>query len=101
MPMKVNKVITEDDIGDLSVEITVQLAKTKYLIGDMLKLGQGKVIELDKLAGEPLDILVNGVPFAQGEVVSIGIKGELPSPGDKYGIRITKFLRKEDKLGLK
>ena len=58
-----------DMVRDIPVALTVQLGKTEMLIDEVMRLTPGQVIELDKLAGEPLDILVNGKPLARGEVV--------------------------------
>ena len=68
---------------DVPLEITVELGRTKILINDMLKLGQGSVIELSKLAGESLEILANQKPIARGEVVVVN---------EKYGIRLTEVI---------
>jgi len=68
---------------DISLDVTVELGRTKMLINDMLKLGQGSVIELSKLAGESLDILANQKPIARGEVVVVN---------DKYGVRLTEVI---------
>ena len=68
---------------DIPLEITVELGRTKMLINDMLKLGQGSVIELTKLAGESLEILANQKPIARGEVVVVN---------EKYGVRLTEVI---------
>ena len=68
---------------DIPLEVTVELGRTKMLINDMLKLGQGSVIELTKLAGESLEILANQKPIARGEVVVVN---------EKYGIRLTEVI---------
>ena len=68
---------------DIPLEVTVELGRTKMLINDMLKLGQGSVIELAKLAGESLEILANQKPIARGEVVVVN---------DKYGVRLTEVI---------
>jgi flagellar motor switch protein FliN/FliY len=68
---------------DIPLEVTVELGRTKMLINDMLKLGQGSVIELSKLAGESLEILANQKPIARGEVVVVN---------EKYGIRLTEVI---------
>ncbi len=70
-------------IMDVPLEVTVELGRTKRLIKDILELGPGSVIELDKLAGEPVDILINGKLIAKGEVVVID---------DNFGVRITDIL---------
>jgi flagellar motor switch protein FliN/FliY len=68
---------------DIPLEVTVELGRTKMLINDMLKLGQGSVIELSKLAGESLEILANQKPIARGEVVVVN---------EKYGVRLTEVI---------
>jgi len=68
---------------DIPLEVTVELGRTKMLINDLLKLGQGSVIELTKLAGESLEILANQKPIARGEVVVVN---------EKYGIRLTEVI---------
>jgi flagellar motor switch protein FliN/FliY len=68
---------------DIPLEVTVELGRTKMLINDMLKLGQGSVIELSKLAGESLEILANKKPIARGEVVVVN---------EKYGVRLTEVI---------
>ena len=68
---------------DVPLEVTVELGRTKMLINDMLKLGQGSVIELSKLSGESLEILANQKPIARGEVVVVN---------EKYGIRLTEVI---------
>jgi len=65
---------------DIPVQLTVELGRTKITIKDLLQLAQGSVIELNGLAGEPMDVLVNGCLIAQGEVVVVN---------DKFGIRLT------------
>ena len=74
---------------DISLDITVELGRTKMLINDMLKLGQGSVIELSKLAGESLDILANQKPIARGEVVVLN---------DKYGVRLTEVISTMERI---
>jgi flagellar motor switch protein FliN/FliY len=74
---------------DISLDLTVELGRAKMLINDMLKLGQGSVIELSKLAGEGLDILANQKPIARGEVVVVN---------DKYGVRLTEVISPMERL---
>ena len=74
---------------DISLEITVELGRTKMLINDMLKLGQGSVIELTKLAGESLEILANQKPIARGEVVVVN---------EKYGVRLTEVISPMERI---
>ena len=72
-----------DFILDIPLELSVELGKTKMLINDLLQLGQGSIIELNKLAGEPLEIYVNGKLVARGEAVVIN---------EKFGIRLTDII---------
>jgi flagellar motor switch protein FliN/FliY len=74
---------------DIPLEITVELGRTKMLINDMLKLGQGSVIELAKLAGESLEILANQKPIARGEVVVVN---------EKYGVRLTEVISPMERI---
>ncbi len=69
-----------DFILDIPLEVTVEMGKTRMLINDLLQIGQGSVIELNRMAGEPLDILINNKLIARGEVVVVN---------EKFGIRIT------------
>ena len=69
-----------DLILDIPVQLTVELGRTRIPIKHILQLAQGSVIELDALAGEPMDVLVNGCLIAQGEVVVVN---------DKFGVRLT------------
>jgi flagellar motor switch protein FliN/FliY len=68
---------------DIPLEISAELGRTRMLINDLLQLGQGSVIELNKLAGEPLEILVNQKLIARGEVVVVN---------EKFGIRLTDII---------
>jgi flagellar motor switch protein FliN/FliY len=70
-------------IMDVQMEMTVELGRTKKTIKDILGMGEGTIIELDKLAGEPVDILVNHKPIAKGEVVVID---------ENFGVRVTEIL---------
>ena len=74
---------------DIPLEVTVELGRTKMLINDMLKLGQGSVIELSKLAGESLEILANQKPIARGEVVVVN---------EKYGVRLTEVISPMERI---
>ena len=74
---------------DIPLEITVELGRTKMLINDMLKLGQGSVIELTKLAGDSLEILANQKPIARGEVVVVN---------EKYGVRLTEVISPMERI---
>lgn len=76
-------------ILDISLEVTVELGRTHRKIREVLELGPGSVVELDKLAGEPVDVLVNGKLFAKGEVVVID---------ENFGVRITDILTIEERI---
>lgn len=78
-----------DMILDIPVQLTVELGRTKIPIKHILQLAQGSVIELDALAGEPMDVLVNGCLIAQGEVVVVN---------DKFGIRLTDIVTPSERL---
>lgn len=78
-----------DMIMDIPVQLTVELGRTKLTIKNILQLGQGSIVELDGLAGEPMDIFVNGYLIAQGEVVVVD---------EKYGIRLTDIITPSDRL---
>ena len=67
-------------ILDVPLKVTVELGRTKMLVNDLLQLGQGSVIELDKIAGEPMEILINDKLVAMGEVVVVN---------EKFGVRLT------------
>ncbi len=77
------KVQNLDFILDIPLKVSVELGRTTVVIKDLLQLGQGSVLELDKLAGEPLEILVNGKLVAKGEVVVVN---------EKFGIRLTDII---------
>jgi len=74
---------------DIPVEITVQLGITRMLIKDLLQLGQGSVVELDKIAGEPMEILANNRLIAKGEVVVVN---------EKFGVRLTDIISTAERL---
>ena len=74
---------------DVPLNLSVELGRTKMLVNDLLQLGQGSVIELAKLVGEPLDVLVNEKLVARGEVVVLN---------DKFAIRLTDILSPQDRL---
>ena len=67
-------------ILDVPLKVSVELGRTKMLVNDLLQLGQGSVIELDKIAGEPMEILINDKLLAMGEVVVVN---------EKFGVRLT------------
>ena len=78
-----------DMILDIPVQLVVQLGRTKIAIKSLLQLAQGSVVELDGLAGEPMDVLVNGCLIAQGEVVVVN---------DKFGIRLTDVITPSERI---
>jgi flagellar motor switch protein FliN/FliY len=76
-------------ILDIPVQLTVELGRTRIPIKNILQLAQGSVVELDALAGEPMDVLVNGYLIAQGEVVVVT---------DKFGIRLTDIVTPSERM---
>jgi len=78
-----------DVILDIPVNISMEVGSTKISIRNLLKLNQGSVIELDRLAGEPLDVLVNGTLIAHAEVVVVN---------EKYGIRLTDIISASERI---
>jgi len=91
-PLTSESVDGQSDIGmimDIPVQMSVELGRTRLTIKSILQLGQGSVVELDGLAGEPMDIYVNGYLIAQGEVVVVD---------EKYGIRVTDIITPSDRI---
>jgi flagellar motor switch protein FliN/FliY len=83
---------TSNDINmilDIPVQLTVELGRTRIPIKHILQLAQGSVVELETMAGEPMDVLVNGYLIAQGEVVVVN---------DKFGIRLTDIVTPSERL---
>jgi flagellar motor switch protein FliN/FliY len=78
-----------DMILDIPVNLTVELGRTRIAIRDLLQLAHGSVVELDGMAGEPMDVLVNGTLIAQGEVVVVN---------DKFGIRLTDIITPAERM---
>lgn len=78
-----------DFILDIPMEVSVELGRSKMVISDLLQLGQGSVIELTKLAGEPLEVLVNQKLIARGEVVVVN---------EKFGIRLTDIISPTERV---
>lgn len=76
-------------ILDVALQVTVEVGRTRMTIQDLLRLGQGSVVELEKLAGEPLDIYINGKQVARGEAVIVN---------DKFGVRLTDIVSPEDRI---
>ncbi|HEY1102027.1 MAG TPA: flagellar motor switch protein FliN [Burkholderiaceae bacterium] len=92
-PLSPSSTLTQrDDIDmvlDIPVQLTVELGRTRIPIKHILQLAQGSVIELEALAGEPMDVLVNGFLIAQGEVVVVN---------DKFGIRLTDIVTPSERM---
>jgi len=87
-----DEVVDKDSIDrlmDVSLSLSVELGRKQMQIRDILDLGPGKIIELDKLAGEPVDILVNGKLLAKGEVVVVD---------ENFGVRITDLISTKDRV---
>lgn len=78
-----------DMVLDIPVQLTVELGRTRIPIKHILQLAQGSVIELDAMAGEPMDVLINGFLIAQGEVVVVN---------DKFGIRLTDIVTPSERM---
>jgi flagellar motor switch protein FliN/FliY len=78
-----------DFLYDIPLQVTVEVGRSKILLKDLLKMDEGYVIELDKLAGEPLDLYINSKLIAQGEAVMVG---------DKFGIRLTDVVSTADRI---
>ena len=78
-----------DFILDIPVQLTVELGRTKIAIKNLLQLAQGSVVELEALAGEPMDVLVNGYLIAQGEVVVVN---------DRFGVRLTDVVSPAERI---
>ncbi|MDR3630083.1 MAG: flagellar motor switch protein FliN [Desulfocapsaceae bacterium] len=74
---------------DVPLQISVEVGRSRILLRDLLKMGEGSVIELDKLAGEPLDLYVNSRLIARGEAVLVG---------EKFGIRLTDVVSTSDRI---
>lgn len=78
-----------DAILDVPVTISMEIGRTQITIRNLLQLNQGSVVELDRLAGEPMDVLVNGTLIAKGEVVVVN---------EKFGIRLTDIISPSDRV---
>ncbi len=78
-----------DMILDIPIQISVELGRTRLTIKNLLQLAHGSVVELDAMAGEPMDVLVNGTLIAQGEVVVVN---------DKFGIRLTDIITPSERM---
>ncbi len=76
-------------LENIDVELTVEVGRTEITIRDLLRLNEGSVVELDRLAGDPLDILVNNTKIAKGEVVMIG---------ERFGVRFGEIVDPEKRM---
>ncbi len=76
-------------LENIEVKLTVEVGSTELKIRDLLRLNEGSVVELERLAGDPLDILANGVKIAKGEVVMVG---------ERFGIRFTEVTNPENRV---
>jgi len=81
--------IDPEVLQNISVSLAIEVGRTQIKIKDLMRLSQGSVVELDRIAGEPLDLLVNDTVVAQGEVVLVN---------DRYGIRLTRVVPSSDRL---
>ena len=81
--------INPEVLQNISVTLSIEVGRTNIKIKDLMRLTQGSVVELDRIAGEPLDLLVNETVVAQGEVVLVN---------DRYGIRLTRVVPSTDRL---
>jgi len=81
--------INSDVLQNIPVTISVEVGRTSLKIRDLMRLTQGSVVELDRLAGEPLDLLVNNTLVAQGEVVLVN---------ERYGVRLTSVIPTADRV---
>jgi flagellar motor switch protein FliN/FliY len=89
-PAPPNSMMNElEMILDIPVHLSVELGRTKITIKSLLQLAHGSVVELDAMAGEPMDVLVNGTLIAQGEVVVVN---------DKFGIRLTDIITPAERM---
>jgi len=81
--------IKTDMLHNIPVTVSVEVGRAMLKISDLLRLAQGSVVELDRIAGEPLDLLVNNTVVAQGEVVLVN---------DRYGVRLTRVVTASERL---
>ncbi|MDP1539651.1 MAG: flagellar motor switch protein FliN [Moraxellaceae bacterium] len=88
-PAESSKHFSLDMIMDVSVSLSIEVGRTRMSINELLKLSQGSIIELDRMAGEPLDVLVNGTLVARGEIVVVK---------EKFGIMLTEVVSPEERV---
>jgi flagellar motor switch protein FliN/FliY len=80
---------TLDFLMDVSLQVSVEVGRARMTINDLLQMGAGSVVELEKLAGEPLDIFINGKAVARGEAVIVN---------EKFGVRLTDIISPEERV---
>ncbi|MBI2877663.1 MAG: flagellar motor switch protein FliN [Candidatus Tectomicrobia bacterium] len=85
----VSEAINIDFILDIPLHLSVELGRTKILINDLLQLGKGSVIELNRVVGDPVEILINEKPIARGEVVVVN---------EKFGVRLTDIISPTERV---
>jgi flagellar motor switch protein FliN/FliY len=93
-PLQADSVITSDEVNldvilEIPVTLSMEIGRTEISIRNLLQLNQGSVIELDRLAGEPMDVMVNGTLVAHGEVVVVN---------EKFGIRLTDIISPQERV---
>ena len=88
-PSRINEDANLDVILDIPVNVSMEIGRTRMAIRNLLQLNQGSVIELDRLAGEPMDVLVNGTLIAHGEVVVVN---------EKFGVRLTDIISPTERV---
>ena len=93
-PLQADAVINSDDVNldvilEIPVTLSMEIGRTEVSIRNLLQLNQGSVIELDRLAGEPMDVMVNGTLVAHGEVVVVN---------EKFGIRLTDIISPQERV---
>ena len=90
VPAAENAAIHPEVLQNISVTMSIEVGRASIRIKDLLRLTQGSVVELDRIAGEPLDLLINNTVVAQGEVVLVN---------ERYGIRLTRVVAPSERLG--
>ena len=90
-PSATEKSLALGRLSKVKVAMTVEVGRTRLTLEELLRLNEGAVVELDRMAGDPLDILVNGTPIARGEVVVVG---------DRFGIRFGEIVDPKDRIDM-
>jgi flagellar motor switch protein FliN len=88
-PVRAGDEVNLDVILDIPVSVSMEIGRTRMPIRNLLQLNQGSVVELDRLAGEPMDVLVNGTLIAHGEVVVVN---------EKFGVRLTDIISQAERV---